>query len=48
MAGVAARIGGRITKTSVLGETGPEIHFIKRSSMRIANGLVQCFSDLYL
>ena len=48
MAGVAAMIGRRITRTSVLGETGPEIPFIKRSSMKIANGPVQYFSGLYL
>lgn len=48
MAGVAVKSGGRITRTNALGETGPEIHFIKRSSMRIVNGLVQYFSGLYL
>ena len=48
MAGVAAMIGRRITRTSVLGETGPEILFIKRLRMKIANGPVQYFSGLYL
>lgn len=48
MAGVATRLGGRITRISVLGKTGPEIPFIKRLSMRIANGLAQYFSGLYL
>ena len=41
-------IGRRITRTSALGKTGPEILFIKRSSMRIVNGFVQYFSGLYL
>ena len=48
MAGVAAMIGWRITRISALGETGPEILFIKRLRMRIANEHVQYFSGLYL
>ena len=48
MDGIAAKIGERITRISVLGETGPEILFIKRLRMRMGVGLVQCFSGLYL
>ena len=48
MAGVAAMIGQHITRISALGETGPEILFIKRLRMRIANEHVQYFSGLYL
>ena len=48
MDGAAAKIGEYITRTSVLGETGPEILFIKRLRMRMVVGLVQCFSGLYL
>lgn len=48
MDGVVAKIGERIIKTSVLGETGPEIPFIKRLGMRMGVGLVRCFSGLYL
>ena len=48
MAGVVAMIGQHITRTSALGETGPEILFIKRLRMRIANEHVQYFSGLYL
>ena len=48
MDGVVAKIGEHITRTSVLGETGPKILFIKRLCMRMGVGLVQCFSGLYL
>ena len=48
MDGAVVKIGEHITRTSVLGETGPEIPFIKRSSMKIVNGPVQYFSGLYL
>ena len=48
MDGAVVKIGEHITRTRVLGETGPEIPFIKRLGMRMVVGLVRCFSGLYL
>ena len=48
MDGAVVKIGEHIIKISVLGETRPEIPFIKRLRMRMGLGLVRCFSGLYL